>query len=449
MQRAAAVLALIILAGCTGGGIMPAHHESPTATQQSSRSARDAAALPGESSAGLPGESSAGLPGESSAGLPGESSAGLPGESSAGLPGESSAGLPGESSAGLPGESSAGLPGASFPCAGLPATGTAACTLAINLNVPPNPGTNLAAAFIPGLHPADLQAAYALPSDRSGGVVAIVDAYDAPTAEQDLAVYRAAFGLPACTSANGCFRKVNQSGRTDTFPAANTGWAQETALDLEMVSAACPRCSIVLVEASSALLDDLGAAVDTAAAMGAKAISNSYYAIEWSSQSAEDAHYRHSGVAITASSGDRGYASYPASSPYVTAVSGTALNRGSSGWTESAWKYSGHGCSKYAAKPWFQANVSSCSKRSAVDVAAVADPQTGVSTFSTAAGGWVVAGGTSVGAPLIAAAYALSGNPQGPGFSYRRINAFSQIGTRAGTYSLTTGLGSPKGVAGL
>ncbi|MEA2720394.1 MAG: hypothetical protein QOJ39_2258 [Candidatus Eremiobacteraeota bacterium] len=433
MKRAAAVVTLVILAGCAGGGVLPAQNRASTTAQQAARATRDAAAQPGESSAGLPGESSAGLPGESSAGLPGESSAGLPGESSAGLPGESSA----------------GLPGAQFACVGLPPAGTAACTIAINLNVPPNPGTNLAAAQIPGLHPADLQAAYALPSGSSGGVVAVVDAYDAPSAEQDLAVYRAAFGLPACTSAIGCFRMVYQSGRGDAFPAPNTAWAQETALDLEMVSAACPRCSIVLVEANSALLDDLGAAVDAAARLGARAISNSYYAIEWSSQSVEDAHYNHPGVAITASSGDRGYASYPAASPYVTAVSGTALTHGSGGWTESVWPYSGHGCSKYAAKPWWQRNVTSCSKRSAVDVAAVADPQTGVATFAAAAGGWVVAGGTSVGAPLIAAAYALSGHPDGPSYSYLHASSFHPIDTHNGRYSLTTGLGSPNGVAGL
>jgi hypothetical protein len=439
LKQILAVTALIAFAGCSGGGAIPGKHTSPAT---GARTAADAASA-------QPGESPAGLPGESPAGLPGESPAGLPGESPAGLPGESPAGLPGESPAGLPGESPAGLPGAAFTCAGLPAAGSAACTMAINLNVPPNPSVGLTAAQIPGLHPADLQAAYALPSDRDGGVVAVVDAYDAPTAEADLAVYRAAFGLPACTSLNGCFRKVNQSGRTDAFPAPNIAWAQETALDLDMVSAACPRCTIVLVEANSALLDDLAASVDAAAALGARAISNSYYAIEWSDQSSEDVHYKHAGVAITASSGDRGYASYPASSPYVTAVSGTALRRSSTGWSETAWPYSGHGCSKYAAKPWFQANLSSCSKRSAVDVAAVADPQTGVATFSIAAGGWVVAGGTSVGAPLIAAAYALSGHPDGPGYSYRHISAFHQVGTRAGTYSLTTGLGSPNGVAGL
>jgi hypothetical protein len=438
MKRILAAFALIAFAGCSGGSLAPAAPQL-----QSDQHGRRAHA---DSSTGLPGESSAGLPGESSAGLPGESSAGLPGESSAGLPGESSAGLPGESSAGLPGESSAGLPGASFACAGIPPAGTAACTLAINLNVPPNANPGLPAAAIPGFHPTDLQSAYGLAAELAGGTVAIVDAYDDPTAEADLAVYRTAFGLPECTSANGCFRKVNQRGQSGPYPSPSTGWSAEIGLDLDMVSAVCPHCSIVLVEADSALLDDLGAAVDTAVGLGARAVSNSYYAVEWSNQSVEDAHYRHNGVAITASSGDRGYPSYPAAAPTVTSVGGTSLSRGGTGWSETGWKYSGHGCSKYVSRPWFQQRLR-CSTRSTVDVAAVADPQTGVATFSTSGGGWYVAGGTSVGAPLIAAAYALSGRLVGPGFSYQRWQSFNQIDGSG--YHQLTGIGSPKALSGL
>jgi hypothetical protein len=432
MQRTLAILALIALAGCSGGALAPAAPSARPDLQGSrARAASDA---------------STGSPGESSAGLPGESSAGLPGESSAGLPGESSAGLPGESSAGLPGESSAGLPGASFACPGVPAAGTAACTAAINLNVPPSANPGLPAAAIPGLHPADLQSAYGLASQLPGGTVAIVDAFDDPTAEADLAVYRAAFGLPECTSANGCFRKVNQRGQSGSYPSPDTGWSAEIGLDLDMVSAACPHCSIVLVESDSALLDDLGAAVDLAVGLGAQAVSNSYYAVEWANQSAEDAHYRHNGVAITASSGDRGYPSYPASAATVTAVGGTSLSRGGSGWSETGWKYAGHGCSKYVSRPWFQAHLR-CSTREAVDVSAVADPQTGVATFSTTGGGWYVAGGTSVGAPLIAAAYALSGRLTAPGYSYQRWQSFHQIDGSG--YHQLTGVGSPNGLGGL
>lgn len=375
-----------------------------------------------------------------------DSATGSPGESATGLPGESATGLPGESATGLPGESATGLPGASFACGGVPQPGSANCTLAVNLNVAPNSNSSQPPALIPGLHPADLQSAYGLPAQSAGGTIAVVDAFDDPVAETDLAVYRLAFGLPACTTKNGCFRKVNQRGTTGSYPAASTAWSQEIALDLDMVSAACPNCSIVLVEADSALLDDLGAAVDTAVAAGARAVSNSYYAVEWSNESNEDAHYRHPGVAMTASSGDRGYATYPAASPYVTAVGGTSLTSGNGGWSESAWSYTGHGCSAYAARPVWQRGTT-CKTRSAVDLAAVADPQTGVATFSTQAGGWVVAGGTSVGAPLIAAAYALSGRPESPSYAYAHPSAFHSIGGSG--YQTITGLGSPIGTTGL
>ena len=128
-----------------------------------------------------------------------------------------------------------------------------------------------------GYFPADLQSAYKLPSSTAGAgqTVAIVDAFDDPTAEADLGVYRAQFGLPACTTANGCFRKVNQTGTTP-YPRKNAGWAEEISLDVDMVSAICPKCHILLVEATSATTANLGTAVNEAAALGATAISNSY-----------------------------------------------------------------------------------------------------------------------------------------------------------------------------
>ncbi len=361
-------------------------------------------------------------------------------------PAENPQGLPGENPQGLPGENPQGLPGAQFACTGVPAVGTARCTIAINLNVAAIPNPTQPASLIPGLHPADLQSAYGLPSDRSGGIVAIVDAYDDPTAEADLAVYRAAFGLPPCTSANGCFRKIDQRGGS-AFPPPNPGWSQEIALDVDMVSAACPKCSIVVVEADSASLDDLGTAVDAGAAAGANAISNSYYAVEWSSEQSEDVHYRHAGIAVTASSGDRGYPTYPAASRFVTSVGGTSLASSGAGWSQTPWQYTGHGCSAYVPHPAWQTGTSCGSARSAVDVAAVADPQTGVATFDALAGGWYVAGGTSVGSPLVAAAYALSGHPAGPRYSYRHASAFRPVGGSG--YQTMTGLGTPAGTGGL
>src|SRR4051794_17658596 len=200
-------------------------------------------------------------------------------------------------------------------------------------------GTPLATTGPSGYGPADLQSAYNVASAAAsaGGsqTVAIVDAYDDSTAEPDTGPYRPTNGLPACTTANGCFKKVNQSGVQGSYPANNQGWGLEISLDLDMVSAVCPNCHILLVEATSNSNANLYSAVDTAARLGANAISNSYGATESSSDPANNAHYNHPGIPITVSSGDSGYGvEYPAASPYVTAVGGTTLNRASNarGW---------------------------------------------------------------------------------------------------------------------
>ncbi len=269
-----------------------------------------------------------------------------------------------------------------------------------------------------GYGPADLVSAYKLNAAAgSGQTVAIVDAYDDPSAESDLAAYRSTYGLPACTTANGCFKKVNQNGVQGSYPPANQGWAGEISLDVDMVSATCPNCKILLVEANSPTTANLGTAVNRAVTMGAKFVSNSYGGGESSNESTYDAsYYRHAGVAVTASTGDDGYGvSYPASSPYVTAVGGTSLSRNGStrGWTESAWSGAGSGCSAYEAKPSYQASVNTgCSRRAVADVSAVADPNTGVAVYQTYGGsGWAVYGGTSASAPIIASVYALAGTP--------------------------------------
>jgi subtilase family serine protease len=321
----------------------------------------------------------------------------------------------------------------------------ASCPEAVNVRIPAIRNPHQPVSAIPGLHPTALAAAYGFPSGAMGMKVAIVDAYDDPRAEADLNTYRGKFGLGPCTAANGCFAKVNQHGIAGRYPHASRAWSQEIALDLEMVSAVCPRCPLLLVEAKSASIDDLGAAVDTAVRLGARAVSNSYYAVEWSGETALDVHYHHPGVAITASSGDKVAAYYPAASPYVTAVGGLTLTQAGGTWNETPWKYAGYGCSQFEPRPAFQPAL--CATRSAVDMAMVADPQTGVTAFSTQSGGWVVAGGTSVGAPVIAAAYALSGNPAGPSYSYGHAGDFEEV--PGGGFSLQTGLGSPIGVAGL
>lgn len=349
--------------------------------------------------------------------------------------------MPGDTAHAMPGDTAHAMPGGQLACDLTFEADQANCTVVININIPPISDVTTPSNLLPGLHPADLRSAYSLPSGGSGQTVAIVDAYDDPNAELDLAVYRAAYGLPACTSLNGCLKKVNQQGQQGSYPALNVGWSTEISLDLDVVSAVCPDCKILLVEANSASIDDLGAAVDTAAAMGAKYISNSYYGVEWPGETDEDAHYHHPGTAITVSSGDQRSTFYPAASPYVTSVGGTTLSNGS----ESAWAYGGDGCSLYESKPDWQGNTG-CHTRATVDVAAVADPQTGVSMYDSTAGGWLVAGGTSVGAPLVAAAYALSGNPQGPAYSYEHRASFNDV-LPAG-YDQPTGLGSPNGVGG-
>ncbi|MFD4877332.1 putative Ig domain-containing protein [Streptomyces sp. NPDC058420] len=278
-----------------------------------------------------------------------------------------------------------------------------------------------AAAAVSGLSPANLHSAYALPSTGGSGLtVAVVDAYNDPNAASDLATYRSNFGLSACTVANGCFKQVSQTGSTTSLPTNDSGWAGEEALDIDMVSAVCPNCNIILVEASSATDSDLGTAENEAVTLGAKFVSNSWGGSESSSQTSEDTSYfKHPGVAITVSAGDEDYgAEYPATSQYVTAVGGTALSTSSNsrGWTESVWKTSstegtGSGCSAYDAKPSWQTDTG-CTKRMESDVSAVADPATGVAVYDTYGGsGWAVYGGTSASSPIIAGVYALAGAP--------------------------------------
>jgi hypothetical protein len=267
-----------------------------------------------------------------------------------------------------------------------------------------------------GLGPANLQSAYKLSTaGGAGATVAIVDAFNDPNAESDLATYRTQFGLPACTTANGCFRKVNQNGATSPLPTNDSGWAGEISLDVDMVSAVCPNCHILLVEANSASGSDLYAAVDRAVTMGARYVSNSWGGNEYSGQTTDDTHFNHPGVAITVSSGDNGNGSeYPATSRFVTAVGGTSLRTAanSRGWSETVWNGAGSGCSSFDAKPSWQNVTTNCSRRAEADVSAVADPATGVAVYQTFGNsGWAVYGGTSASAPIIASVYALAGTP--------------------------------------
>jgi N-acetylneuraminic acid mutarotase len=358
--------------------------------------------------------------------------------------------------------------------------GQSTCFALRRTDVQATRGLRPAATLPSGYGPTDLRSAYSLPADGGAGeTVAIVDAYDDPNAEADLAVYRQQYGLPACTTASGCFRKVNEHGGT-SYPAPDAGWAGEISLDLDMVSAVAPQAHILLVEADSSNNDDLGASVDEAVALGAKFVSNSYgsgYSTQPGSgedpseTTSLDPYYNHPGVAVVASSGDEKFGvSYPAASQYVTSVGGTSLTRASiaRGWTETIWNNSyggpGSGCSLYEPKPSFQADTL-CKKRMIADVSAVADPATGVAVYQTYGGsGWNIYGGTSVSAPIITSVYADAGAPVSGtypnSYPYADTSALNDVtsGNNANCspaywctagpgYDGPSGLGTPSGVA--
>jgi subtilase family serine protease len=334
------------------------------------------------------------------------------------------------------------------------------------------------------LSPGQLRAAYGLSSAANASskdTVAIVDAYNDWHAAGDLAKYRSYYGLRACMTSSKCLRVVNQKGTTAWYPKGNSGWAEEESLDLDMVSAICPNCKILLVEANSTAISALSKAEDTAVSLGAKFISNSWGGLEFSGETSYDSYFDHPGVAITASSGDYGYAygtQYPAVSPYVTAVGGTTLwMKGKTRTEEKVWSLgasegTGSGCSLLEAQPsWQLPFASDCSNRIDNDVAADADPRTGPAVYDSyppsgegLPTGWQQLGGTSVSSPIIAAVYALA-NPGGAppsGFPSQTLYLEETqlrditIGSNGscGTYLCTaetgydgpTGLGVPNGV---
>ena len=331
----------------------------------------------------------------------------------------------------------------------------------------PSPG---AGAF--GLRPQDLHTAYDLPTSASSAqTVALVDAYNDPNAEADLKAYDEEFSLPECTTANGCFRQVNQNGETGNPPfpkttaelesarkgsralreeaAEATGWDLEISLDIEVAHATCESCEILLVEANSPTYENLEKAEKSAEALGAGEISNSWAGPEeGETPELESAGpFDHPGIVITAAAGDdgylnwdapssseRGYVNFPGSSPHVVAVGGTRLSLGAgSAWAgETVWNgyyATGGGCSVvFTAQPWQQSvsdwsGVGCGAKRAVADVAADADPYTGVAVHDTSPECeyqyeeakvkhvlyWCTIGGTSVASPLIASVFALAG----------------------------------------
>ncbi len=328
-----------------------------------------------------------------------------------------------------------------------------------------------------GLTPRQLEAAYRLPISRwSHQTIAVSIAYDTPKLAHYLAMYRKQFGLPACTVASGCFRKVNQNGKVGPLPTSGvgSGWDLEVTLDVSMISAACPHCRILVVEGDDSSITNLAKTDDTAARLGAQVISNSYGTRENGFALAYAGAYRHPGHVITVSSGDYGFsaANFPADLSSVTAVGGTVLTRAHDrrGWRERVWNTPGagassSGCSAYVAKPAWQ-HDRACPGRTVADLAAAA---WNIPIYNQDYGGWVTVGGTSVSAPFIAGVYGLAGNAARirPGYSYQ--HARSLFGVTTGNnaflvplprvvcgddylcvakkgYNAPTGLGTPNGI---
>jgi hypothetical protein len=314
------------------------------------------------------------------------------------------------------------------------------------------------------LTPELLHDAYEVPDETPAArtqTIAVVDAYDDPTAEADLATYDKQFGLPACTAANGCFEKVNQQGEASPLPKVEGGWASEISIDVQMAHAICQSCKVLLVETETEEFSNLGAGVRAAAKLGATEISNSYGGTEEPGDSSlASASYDHPGIVVAASSGDCGYlntacihdplgANFPADSPNVLAVGGTALAQNAGSWTSTAWEEGGSGCSEvFSAAPWQNATAgfpaTGCgSSRAIADVAAIGDPNTGVDVYDStpeapgAPTGWGVWGGTSVASPILAAEFALAGGAHG--VSYPAATLYGHAGEAANLYDVTSG----------
>lgn len=297
--------------------------------------------------------------------------------------------------------------------------------------------------------------------------IAIVDAYDYPNAAADLAYFSAQFGLPAPK-----FQVVYASG---IRPAQNLGWEMEAALDIEWAHAMAPNAKIYLVEAASNSFYDLFTAVSTASSLVATAgggeVSMSWGGSEFSSEVNYDSYFTTSGVVYFASTGDAPGTSYPSVSPNVVAVGGTTFRRNPSTGAflaEAAWSDTGGGTSFYELRPSYQtsAKASVGTKRGVPDVAAVADPNTGVWVYDSGNGGWYVVGGTSASSPILAGIVNLAGHFATSTNSelttvYNNTSSsanFSDITTgfcgpymgysSATKWDLCTGVGSPKGLVG-
>jgi subtilase family serine protease len=310
----------------------------------------------------------------------------------------------------------------------------------------------------------DLEAAYRLGgTGGTGQTVAIVTFLDAPTLAGDLGVYRKTYGLPACT---GCLSKVNQAGAAKPLPPADPDFAADTTTQADMITAACPHCKTLVVEADDTSDTAIFAAMDTAARLGAQVIVTGFGNREYAGQDADAVHFDHPGHAIVTAAGDEGFTAgmFPAVLGTVTAVGGTTLSRAhnSRGWTETAWGLGGSGCSAYVNKPAWQHDPH-CPGRTVADVAAVAQNLAVYDSYTE--GGWLIASGTSASAALVAGVFGLAGNAAHttPGYPYTHSTHLYDItggtndllnGAKCGHdylctakrgYDAPTGLGTPDG----
>ena len=391
-----------------------------------------------------------------------------------------SAGLPAAGAAPAKPASGASASGYRSACAA-PGPGQAQCFVLFApepaANKTATAGASVAAKKPAGWAPKDIERAYRLPVSRgSRATVAVVEAFDTPKLETYLNDYRREYGLGPCTTANGCFRKVGQAGSAKHLPPSGvlSGWDLEATLDVDMVSAACPTCRILVVEANGQDFDQLSAAVNTAVRLGAVAISNSYGGRETGQDLTDARAYNHPGHAIVVSTGDFGYstASFPANLPTVTAAGGTELFKAANkrGWRETAWNTGGvgagaSGCSAYVAKPSWQ-HDKNCPGRTVADVSAVAY---NLAIYNKDWGGWGLVGGTSASSPIIAGIYGLAGNAAKikPGYEYAHAKDLFDVvagnndwffdggGASCGKdylcvakpgYDAPTGLGTPNGL---
>jgi hypothetical protein len=329
--------------------------------------------------------------------------------------------------------------------------------IGMDLAEPPTGGRPFEGVY--GLRPEDLHRVYELPHNAPDGqTIGIIEAYDDPTIENDLGVYDEEFGLPSCTNANGCFRKLNQHGNAFPLPAVDARWAADTSLDVETAHAVCQNCDIVLVEAESNSYWDLETAMEAAVAARVNEVSTSWGDMDGYESPRFDQH----GVVITAAAGDWGYdnwedsgygigANYPGSSPYVVSVGGTTLSPFQGSWAgEEAWSHTGSGCGLEPAQHW-QAqyttySASSCANRRGVaDIAADADPLSGVAIYDSTPlspwyPGWATFGGTGLSSTIIAAAFGLA---DGPGMVAHPARTIYQRGDSRNLHDIVNGSNYP------